>query len=443
MGNNIFTRAFLFFFLAGSLIAGAFAADAVLDEAKRLMAENNPKAAYELLVPLQSERAGDPEYDYLLGLAAMDHGKPGEAVFALERVLAVNPNHVQARAEIARAYLALGEREAAKQEFETVQKLGAPAEAAPTIQKFLDTIEQLSAADRTQVRRYVEVTMGYDSNVNSATSSGQVAVPLFGGAIFTLANTAVEQDDEFFSAGAGVSVRHPLSPVLALFAGANVNKRINGSQDTFDTGLFDLNAGVARTHGKDVYTLGFQGSNFYVDNERFRDAYGLSAQWQRNYDARNQATAYLQYSDLHYPGQDIRDAKRYVLGGAFAHAYQHLLQPTVYAGAYVGTEDEEESNVPHLGHDLWGMRLGGQLRYSERVKVFVNTSFEKRDYDGADPFFLKTRDDEQWDLRIGADYVPLKHWRITPQVSYTDNDSNLKIHEFKRDVWSVTVRREF
>lgn len=443
MGNKIITRAFLLLFLAGSLIAGAFAADAVLEDAKRLMQEKNPKAAYELLMPLQSERAGDPEYDYLLGIAALDSGKPSEAVFALERVLAVKPDHVQARAEIARAYLALGERETAKQEFEAVQKLGAPAEAAPAIQKFLDAIEQLATADRTQVRRYVEVTVGHDSNVNSATSSNQVAVPLFGGAIFTLAGTAVEQDDEFLSAGAGVSVRHPLSPVLALFAGANVNKRMNSSQDVFDTGLLDVNVGVAHTRGKDVYTVGFQGSNFYVDNERFRDAYGLSAQWQRNYDASNQATAYLQYSDLHYPGQDIRDAKRYVVGGAFAHAYQRLLQPVVYAGAYLGTEDEEESGVPHLGHDLWGLRLGGQLRYSDRIKIFVNTSFEKRDYDGADPFFLKTRDDEQWDFRIGADYQPFKHWRITPQVSYVENDSNILLHDFKRDVWSVTVRREF
>src|SRR5665647_1749441 len=113
------------------------------------MAEKNPKAAYELLMPLQSERAGDPEYDYLLGLAALDNGKPSEAVFALERVLAVNPNHAQARAEIARAYFALGERQTAKQEFESVQKMGVPVGAEPMIQKFLDAIEQLGATERT------------------------------------------------------------------------------------------------------------------------------------------------------------------------------------------------------------------------------------------------------------------------------------------------------
>ena len=64
-----------------------------------------------MLAPEQSNAAGDPDYDYLLGIAALDSGKPNEAIFALERVLAVKPNHLQARAEIARAYFATGEKE--------------------------------------------------------------------------------------------------------------------------------------------------------------------------------------------------------------------------------------------------------------------------------------------------------------------------------------------
>src|SRR5258706_205275 len=78
-------------------------ADEVTDRARRLLQEKNPQAAYQLLQPLESQRAGDPEYDYLLGIAALDSGERERAVFALERVLAVNPNHAQARAEIARA----------------------------------------------------------------------------------------------------------------------------------------------------------------------------------------------------------------------------------------------------------------------------------------------------------------------------------------------------
>ncbi|HUG75910.1 MAG TPA: tetratricopeptide repeat protein, partial [Burkholderiales bacterium] len=117
-------------FAASSLVAFA---DELTDRARRLLQERQAQQAYQLLLPQESARAGDPEFDYLLGIAALDAGEPERAVFALERVLAVQPaNHV-ARAEIARAYLALGERDTARREFETVRAQSIPADAKATI----------------------------------------------------------------------------------------------------------------------------------------------------------------------------------------------------------------------------------------------------------------------------------------------------------------------
>src|SRR5690242_14276286 len=79
----------------------AQAADDLLVKAKALLDANHPQAAFNLLAPLQAQRAGDPDYDYLLGVAALDLGRNTEAVFALERVLAVRPDNAPARAQIA------------------------------------------------------------------------------------------------------------------------------------------------------------------------------------------------------------------------------------------------------------------------------------------------------------------------------------------------------
>ena len=89
-------------------------ADAVTDEAKKLLAAKQAKAAFDLLSPLEPKRAGDPEFDYLLGIAAIDAGAPTRAIFALERVLTAQPGNTLARAEIARAYFAVGETDTAK-----------------------------------------------------------------------------------------------------------------------------------------------------------------------------------------------------------------------------------------------------------------------------------------------------------------------------------------
>ena len=73
--------------------------DATLARAKQLIDSKQPQAAFDLLDPLEQTRAGDPDFDYLLGVAAIDAGKLTRGVFALERVLAVNPNNAQARAK--------------------------------------------------------------------------------------------------------------------------------------------------------------------------------------------------------------------------------------------------------------------------------------------------------------------------------------------------------
>ena len=92
------------------------------------MATRKPRTTCS--VPLQSDRAGDPEYDFLLGSAALGIGKNTEAVFALERVLAVQPNSAPARALIARAYFNLKETETARREFENVKKQDVPPEVS-------------------------------------------------------------------------------------------------------------------------------------------------------------------------------------------------------------------------------------------------------------------------------------------------------------------------
>src|SRR5258708_12393226 len=125
---------FVRYVLVFSLAACAFSAlaDALTDRAKRLLEQKQPKQAYDLLLPQEGARAGDPEFDYLLGVAALDSGNLERAVFALERVLAVQPNNHLARAEIARAYLDMGERDAARQQFETQRRHPLPQAPKPT-----------------------------------------------------------------------------------------------------------------------------------------------------------------------------------------------------------------------------------------------------------------------------------------------------------------------
>ena len=425
-----------------SLAACAFGAlaDALTDQAKRLLAQKQPKQAYDLLLPQEAARAGDPEFDYLLGLAALDSGQLERAVFALERVLAVQPDNHLARAEIARAYLEMGERDTARREFETVRRQPIPEDAKATIDRFLSAI---AASDVTQVTGYVELGVGYDTNVNSATSSSQIALPVLGGIVATLNPNATRRADSFGALSGGLNVTHRLSPEWAIVGGVAGAGKFNRKANDFDTQTFDANLGARWSMNKEAITVGAQFQEFDLDYGRFRETTGAVAQWQHLFDEFHQATVFTQYSQLRYPTQSIRDANRKIIGAAYSQAFSGEYSPVVFGTVYTGREDETAAGVPQLGHVPVGVRLGGQLRLGSGLSAFGNTSYEHRRYGGPEPIFLVDRKDNQYDISGGLSYVLRPGTTLIGQLAHTDNHSNVELYRFRRTVTTMSVRFNF
>ena len=95
----------------------ALANPALLRDAQQLLAANNPKQAYMILVARQDQLSGNAEFDYLLGVAALDSGKIDESIIAFERVLQVDPKNAGARMDLARAYFNAGAMDLAQANF--------------------------------------------------------------------------------------------------------------------------------------------------------------------------------------------------------------------------------------------------------------------------------------------------------------------------------------
>jgi hypothetical protein len=255
-----------------------------------------------------------------------------------------------------------------------------------------------------------------------------------------------EQADAFLSLGGGVGIRSPVTKSFSLFGGVAYANKSNLEQDGFSTYYYDANVGASYKTQRNTFTLAAQSNNFYVDNpqlyrEAYRDAYGGTAQWQYDFNARNQVSAFGQYTELRYPSQAVRNARRRVGGLGFAHAFQGG-GPIFYLGAYGGEEQEDEALFPQFGHDLYGARAGAQQFISEKYSIFLNLSAERREYHGPDPFFLAVREDDQYNASAGLHYVPLKKLRVTPQVTWTRNTSNISINEFDRWTVSLVMRQD-
>ena len=116
-------------------------ANPTIESAEKETSAGNPKRAYVILAAKQKHMAGNPEFDYLLGVAALDIGKTNEAIKAFQRVLAVNPMQAGASLDLARAYCKIGKLDEAEGIFRELRERDPPEKASIEIERHLKKIE--------------------------------------------------------------------------------------------------------------------------------------------------------------------------------------------------------------------------------------------------------------------------------------------------------------
>lgn len=421
------------------------AEDATLTQALELEKAGNFQAAYDLLEPLESERAGDIDYDYLFGVAGVESGNVTRGLFALERVLAIKPNHTAARAAIAKAHYRLGEVDTSKAEFQHVLDTQPDAELSSAIRKYMSAIDK-DLGLTTTFGAYMDFGFGHDSNINSGTSSSVINASIApGGPLvpFTLGAGSREQSSRFLNFAGGVSFRQPFAERFAAFGAINFSKRMNWVGSEFDTDSLDGVLGITYKKFVDSYSIALQASSFEVDAQTFRQSVGLTGQWQRDIDERNQISLYVQGNEYTYPDNNIRDSKRYIVGGGWGHLFAGDKAPFLFLGAYGGQENTDDSTFDFLSNDVYGVRAGGQFTASYKMVAYASAAYERRDYDKQDPSFGTAREDDQYNFSVGLKYLPGYQWTIRPELSYLKNDSNITLFEFDRTVLSINFRKDF
>ena len=152
---------------------------AMIRGAAELVKAEKSAEAYDQLAPMEARLAGNPDFDYVYGVAALDAGHPAQAVVALRRALNVRPDFHTARAELGRALAAMGDLAGAKREFETVRNISdLPPVARDALGRRVAAIDE--AVANQNVKRYsgyLESSIGYDTNVNAGPADSTLLIP--------------------------------------------------------------------------------------------------------------------------------------------------------------------------------------------------------------------------------------------------------------------------
>jgi len=414
-----------------------------IPQAERLIREGKAEDAYRLLAPHEFAQAGQEEFDYILGVAALESGKADIATLIFERVLAVNPNHAAARLDMGRAYFALGDMDRAKTEFESARRFSPPPAAQTTIDQYMAAIEKRSTGQAFRISGYADATVGHDSNVNSSTGQGALYIPLFGASL-TLASTSVKTRDVFLSYGGGVEASYAVTDRYSLIGGADLKRRANYRADTFDNQSLDGRLGAQ--YAGETNTLRITGglNKFDLDNASYRNTQNLIAEWRHSLDARTQLSLFGQDSRVRYLQTAARSnsSNLFMAGLGGVRVLDEGTRTFAFASAFRGTDVATDGRSDG-DRRLYGLRAGMQRALRADADWFASASAQKSLYSVENPIFVVTRKDYQYDLAAGVNWQINRDWLLRPQVAYTRNDSNLALNDFDRYEASVMLRRYF
>lgn len=423
----------------------------LLADAESLMRANRPGEAYDLLQSHEFERSGEIRFDYLLGISALDSGKPDKATLAFERVLAVDPNFAGARLDMARAYFQMGDLVRARTEFDAVMKQDPPPAARITIEKYLAAIGERENAQKTSFHGYLEAIAGHDSNVNSATSQAHVPVPAFGNLVFTLDSTSQKTPDNYATGAGGLDFNRMLTPKLGIFAGADGKMRRYAQHNAFAYLDLAMQAGASYNHEGEIFRLGWAGSHYRLGSRYSanRNGNGITADWMHPVGESDRFTAFTQYSQNRFVASSLKvqDFDFFLLGGNWLHLLddgKYALYGSVYGGRESGVAPVSALNPgggrPDGDKSLAGIRGGAQLTLSDKWECFTSIGAQSGKYNKENLAFLVNRSDTTMDWSAGLSWRPFKDWIVRPQLSWSRNNSNISIYSYNRTDLSVAVR---
>lgn len=434
----------------------SLAGDVDLTEAKKLLDQGKAKSAYAKLAPYEFAQAGNVEYDYLLGVAALEAGYPDKATLILERVVAQQPNHAGARLDLARAWLAMGEKDRAKAEFLALKQLNPPEAASVVIAQSLKLIDQQEQAERgPQVSGYIDGGLGYDTNISSVTNSfSQSVQQTYGISGLQPTGNAVQHEDGYASFGGGINYTAPIKPGQQFFAAADLHQRAYFQQDVYNSTVLGGQAGTVWNSGPHTIKVAALVQEFWQEGAATSNPkptlnhsfVGALLDWKKKITGFDMAGLTLQAGQLRYNDLPYSNNDQYTLSGQWLHGLEGNLHPVLMSSLYFTNEDATTklNNGSDNSRRIYGLRVGGQISLNPDIDVFALAGYQERDdkYVGARAPGVLGKD-QLSDLTFGLNWKVKKDWSVVPRLTLMHNDSNIPLYAFDRADFSVTLRRDF
>lgn len=442
--------------LAAALLAGAAAAAqaAPADEVRALLEQGKDREAYQLGRAAPGE-LGNPLFDFYFGIAALNAGAPGEGVLALERYLLHFPDNRAARFQLARGYFILGEDLRAREEFQALASAAQGAER-DSVDRFLGAIRARESRYKPTATAFVEIGLGYDSNINSGVGAGQIA-GLPDGFVVTPGQSSETQSDSFRSIALGVQGVYPVRPGWSLYGGATLTARAHSrdTSDVFDQETLALQGGVSVLSGRNLYRLGLDLTALNLDNQHYLDVQTVAGEWHHQADQFNRYGLSLQWSQQSYQNivsfldtnktvpvssaSEVRDSRLTGVTVFWNRSVEHPWNPVLNLAANAAQEKNRRDR-PDLSRDIWSVRASATVQPWANWTLGAGLAYQNARHDAEFAPGIEARRDDLATLDLSAIYSLDRHWSVRAEYQHQSQRSNIGLYQFERDTLVLKLR---
>lgn len=418
---------------------------AFLENAENLLKAGKADDAYQMLEGIEVQGAGDLVYDYLLGTAALQSNRPSKATFVYERILAVAPSYIGVRADMGRAYFALGDYGRAKVEFETVLAFqNLPLDLKASVEQYVKAAESRAQSKRMVANGYVELGLGRDTNIGSANGANSLSYPGTPPSVAAGTYTPGRKGDNYATLGLGGEVNYQLSGNWGSYVGGDYRGRAYETYcDNTCYWTLDARGGISYSGGSWLLRTGLTAGSYDLNKKTYRDTVGLSADWrlalpngsQVSVSGSSTRASYLDATTVAQNTQTNTLSLGWLTPVADGSAIFSL---TGSAGVELASGGREDGN-----RQFYGPRALFQKSFNEAVGAYVTAGATYSKYAGTNALYGISRDEVLLDVALGVTWNVGKGVSIRPQVSASHNTSNAELYAYDKTDASVNVRLDY
>jgi outer membrane protein len=402
-----------------------------LARAEDLLTSGNAATAYALLSEKESQLAGNPFFDYLLGVAALDSGRAGDAIFSLRRALAIAPGFSGARMELARAYFETGNMALSRPLFVQLLDEQPPPAVRRVIDDYIASIDASPAAPKGSFSMHFDAAAGYDTNANGSTDNQQ-----FLG--FMLNPNNVETESSFADVGAAFAWSKPKSTRFSWYSNGRAGLRHNPDADFVDSTVVNGAGGMNWQRGKFFGRAGIDGYWSTRDGDSNQSYAGLDTLFGRRLNQNWDVSVGIRGGALRYDNSiDIMDVNRMMFTGRLGRVFS---SGGSFGFELVGGSDSERRSSSPYGNSKLGGRLTLYAPMNANTMLFVSSGSLTSDYDGL--FFGSPREDTQISTLLQVEFrnVGRAGLSLTPRLRHIENDSSVALYDYDRLEFSLNLR---